>query len=52
MSKQIALVEDDQALRDNYVSALTKQGYAVKAYSNRRQAETAFAQQTTRLSDC
>jgi two-component system OmpR family response regulator len=45
MSKQIALVEDDQALRDNYVSALTKQGYAVKAYSNRRQAETAFAQQ-------
>ncbi|GAC29137.1 proteobacterial dedicated sortase system response regulator [Brumicola pallidula] len=45
MSKQIALVEDDQALRENYVSALTKQGYVVKAYSNRRQAETAFAQQ-------
>jgi len=45
MSKQIALVEDDQALRDNYVSALTKQGYAVKAYSNRQQAETAFAKQ-------
>ncbi|MFT4731447.1 MAG: two-component system OmpR family response regulator [Gammaproteobacteria bacterium] len=44
MSKQIALVEDDQALRDNYVSALTKQGYAVKAYSNRQEAEIAFAQ--------
>jgi two-component system OmpR family response regulator len=43
MSKQIALVEDDQALRDNYVSALAKQGYAVKAYSNRQEAEIAFA---------
>jgi two-component system OmpR family response regulator len=43
MSKQIALVEDDQALSDNYVSALTKQGYAVKAYLNRQEAETAFA---------
>ncbi len=45
MSKQIALVEDDQALRDNYVSALSKQGYEVKAYANRQQAESAFAQQ-------
>lgn len=45
MSKHIALVEDDQALRDNYVSALTKQGYDVKAYSNRQQAEAAFIQQ-------
>jgi two-component system OmpR family response regulator len=43
MSKQIALVEDDRALRDNYVSALAKQGYAVKAYSNRQEAEIAFA---------
>ena len=43
MSKTIALVEDDQALRDNYVSALTKQGYDVKAYANRPQAENAFA---------
>nr|WP_297347204.1 proteobacterial dedicated sortase system response regulator [uncultured Glaciecola sp.] len=48
MSKQIALVEDDEALRDNYVSALTKQGYAVKAYSNRQEAEIAF---TKRLPD-
>jgi two-component system OmpR family response regulator len=44
MSKRIALVEDDQALRDNYVAALTKQGYDVLAYSNRRDAEQAFAQ--------
>lgn len=45
MSKQIALVEDDRALRDNYVSALSKQGYEVKAYANRQQAEVAFAKQ-------
>lgn len=45
MSKQIALVEDDRALRDNYVSALSKQGYEVKAYANRQQAELAFAKQ-------
>lgn len=45
MSKQIALVEDDRALRDNYVSALSKQGYEVKTYANRQQAETAFAKQ-------
>ena len=44
MSKRIALVEDDQALRDNYVAALTKQGYEVLAYSNRRDAEQDFAQ--------
>ncbi|MFT5676083.1 MAG: two-component system OmpR family response regulator [Paraglaciecola sp.] len=44
MSKRIALVEDDQALRDNYVAALTKQGYEVVAYANRRDAEQAFAQ--------
>jgi two-component system OmpR family response regulator len=43
MSKQIALVEDDQALGDNYVSALTKQGYSVKVHSNRQEAEIAFA---------
>lgn len=45
MAKQIALVEDDQALRDNYVSALSKQGYEVKTYANRQQAEMAFAKQ-------
>ncbi|WP_340679555.1 proteobacterial dedicated sortase system response regulator [Paraglaciecola sp.] len=43
MSKRIALVEDDQALRDNYVAALSKQGYEVQAYPNRQQAEQAFA---------
>ncbi|KXI29691.1 proteobacterial dedicated sortase system response regulator [Paraglaciecola hydrolytica] len=43
MSKRIALVEDDQALRDNYVAALGKQGYEVQAYANRQLAEQAFA---------
>ena len=43
MSKRIALVEDDQALRENYVAALTKQGYEVLAYASRQQAEQAFA---------
>jgi two-component system, OmpR family, response regulator len=43
MSKRIALVEDDQALRENYVAALSKQGYDVLAYANRKLAEQAFA---------
>tara|TARA_R110000868_G_scaffold43409_1_gene146004 strand:- start:99 stop:788 length:690 start_codon:yes stop_codon:yes gene_type:complete len=43
MSKRIALVEDDQALRDNYVAALGKHGYEVLAYPNRQLAEQAFA---------
>ncbi|MFT2089679.1 proteobacterial dedicated sortase system response regulator [Paraglaciecola sp. 2405UD69-4] len=44
MSKRIALVEDDQALRENYIAALTKQGYEVQAYGNRSIAEQAFLQ--------
>ncbi|MCF2947461.1 proteobacterial dedicated sortase system response regulator [Paraglaciecola aquimarina] len=44
MSKRIALVEDDQALRENYISALTKQGYEVLPYANRKSAEQAFAE--------
>lgn len=43
MSKRIALVEDDQALRENYVAALSKQGYEVQAYANRYAAEQAFS---------
>jgi two-component system, OmpR family, response regulator len=43
MSKRIALVEDDQALRENYVAALSKQGYEVIAFANRKLAEQAFA---------
>lgn len=46
--KRIALVEDDQTLRENYTEALTRQGYSVSGYDNRVAAENAFA---TRLPD-
>ncbi len=42
MTKQIALIEDEQDIRDNYVSALVRQGYSVAAYADRAQAESAF----------
>lgn len=44
MSKRIALVEDDPAIRENYASALKKQGYEVLTYSNRVKAQSAFDQ--------
>jgi two-component system OmpR family response regulator len=42
--KKIALVEDDVALRENYVSALSSQGYSIDTYGTRKEAEAAFAQ--------
>lgn len=42
MQKNIAIIEDDQAIRENYVSALTKQGYRVSAYCDRPSAQEAF----------
>lgn len=42
MQKNIALIEDEQALRDNYVAALSKQGYKVTAYADRQTAQSAF----------
>ena len=44
MAKHIALVEDDLALRENYIAALTAQGYEVSAYVDRLSAQAAFAQ--------
>jgi len=44
MSKVIALVEDEQDIRDNYAHWLRKQGYEVVEYSNRNQASQGFAQ--------
>lgn len=44
MSKTIAIVEDEPALRENYADALTRYGYRVKTYRNRREADTAFQQ--------
>ncbi|MEM0912887.1 MAG: proteobacterial dedicated sortase system response regulator [Pseudomonadota bacterium] len=43
MQKIIALVEDDVALRENYIDAFTKQGYKVVAYGTRQDAEAAFS---------
>ncbi|WP_371195679.1 proteobacterial dedicated sortase system response regulator [Glaciecola sp. SC05] len=45
MPKTIALVEDDLALRENYIAALSKQGYLVRAFETRPQAEQAFSEQ-------
>ncbi|MGB3726294.1 MAG: proteobacterial dedicated sortase system response regulator [Glaciecola sp.] len=42
MQKNIALIEDEKALRENYVAALTRQGYKVSEYSDRYSAEAAF----------
>ncbi|MEI7950878.1 MAG: proteobacterial dedicated sortase system response regulator [Gammaproteobacteria bacterium] len=42
MTRRIAIVEDEAALRENYASVLRKQGYDVSTYSNRKKAQTAF----------
>jgi len=49
MPKTIALVEDDLALRENYIAALTKQGYCVDAYDTRKQAQDAFNEKLPEL---
>jgi two-component system OmpR family response regulator len=43
MSRQIAIVEDDLSIRENYADALRKQGYQVTGYANRNEALRAFA---------
>lgn len=42
MSKRIAVVEDEKAIRENYADVLRKQGYEVVTYANREQAMAAF----------
>ena len=42
MPKTIALVEDDAAIRENYIVALKAQGYQVNAYEDRPSAADAF----------
>ncbi len=41
-TKLIAVVEDEVAIRDNYLAALARQGYRVAGYSTRRDALDAF----------
>ena len=43
MARQIAIVEDDTAIRENYADALRRHGYDVTGYSDRPQAMDAFA---------
>ena len=42
MKKQIAIVEDEAALRENYAAALARHGYSIKTYANRAAAMQAF----------
>jgi two-component system OmpR family response regulator len=39
----VAVVEDDVAIRDNYLAGLRRQGYRVAGYSSRKEALAAFA---------
>jgi two-component system OmpR family response regulator len=48
MSRRIAVVEDEPALRANVADALTRQGYEVASYATRAEALAAFR---TRLPD-
>jgi len=42
--KRITIVEDDPDQRENYADSLRRQGYEVETYSNRHEAEQAFAE--------
>jgi len=42
MSKRIAIVEDEEAIRENYADVLRSQGYQVQTYANRESASQAF----------
>lgn len=44
MSRRIAIVEDEVAIRENYAAVLRRQGYQVATYSNRREAMGGFEQ--------
>lgn len=45
MSKRIAIVEDEDVIRQNYAEALSKHGYQITSYASREEAETGFNQQ-------
>ena len=42
MAKRIAIIEDEAAIRENYVAAFRREGYAVDAYEARQPALDAF----------
>ncbi len=41
-SRQIAIIEDEAVIRENYADYLQRQGYSVSGYASRQQALTAF----------
>ena len=41
--KSIAVVEDEDLIRENYMDALSRYGYQVNGYRNRREASLAFS---------
>ncbi len=43
MTKRIAIVEDEAAIRENYADVLRSQGYQVQTYANREHATQAFS---------
>ena len=42
MSKRIAIIEDEQAIRENYAAAFRREGYSVELYDARKPAMDAF----------
>jgi two-component system OmpR family response regulator len=42
-AKLVAVVEDEVAIRDNYLAGLRRQGYRVAGYGNRKEALAGFA---------
>ena len=49
MSRHIAIVEDEPAIRANYADAFTRNGYRVSTYASRREAAQAFRQRLPEL---
>jgi two-component system, OmpR family, response regulator len=49
MSRHIAIVEDEPAIRANYADAFTRHGYRVTTYGTRRDATQAFKQRLPEL---
>ena len=45
MSRRVAIVEDEPAIRENYAAVMRRQGYQVSTYKNRREAMAGFAHQ-------
>lgn len=43
MSKRVAIVEDEAAIRENYADVLRRQGYQVQTFENKETAMSAFA---------